>query len=297
MKQAAVVFWRPWLVLARVSNLPTVWTNVTAAWLIVGGRWEDVRWFWMMFGGTLLYTAGMILNDAADAAYDRVHRPERPIPAGEVSLRAAWRVGFILLLCGAGMMVGRAGADVGVVMALAAMILAYDCYHKPWAGSVVLMGSCRVLLYLAAASPLVVAGESVWKSEALVPGLLLGGYIVGLSLVARSEAQVAAGKGGRSWLPVVMLMGPVLWTLNQAQVGERVLPVVVGLGLLIWVGQSVRQMRVDPPRSIGAAVGRLLAGIVWVDGAFLAATHPLVAVGFVLLVPVAMLWQKRIAAT
>jgi 4-hydroxybenzoate polyprenyltransferase len=288
---------RPWLELARVSNLPTVWTNTTAAWLIAGGGWAEARLGWIVLGSSLLYTAGMILNDAADAAYDAIHRPERPIPSGRVTLRAAWRVGLILLACGAGMMVGRGGADVGVTAALAAMILAYDCYHKPWAGSVLLMGSCRVLLYLAAASPLVAAGGSVWKSAALVPGLLLGGYIVGLSLVARSEARAAAAGASRPWLPVLLLLGPVVWTLHLARENDRVMPVAVGIGLLMWVGAALRQMRSNPPASIGAAVGRLLAGILWVDAAFLSATHPLAALGFVLLVPVAMIWQRRIAAT
>lgn len=297
MKQSFASAVHPWLVLARVSNWPTVLTNVTAAWLLAGGRGNDERLLWLLFGGSLLYTAGMILNDAADVAYDRVHRPERPIPAGQVTLRAAWRVGLIMLACGAGMMVGRGGADVGVTAALAAMILAYDCYHKPWAGSVLLMGSCRLLLYLAAASPLVGAEGSAWKSPALVPGLLLGGYVVGLSLVARGEARAATGGRSRSWLPVVLLLGPVLWTLSVARDSHRIMPVVIGLGLLIWVTVAVRQMRANPPASIGPAVGRLLAGLLWVDAAFLAATHPLTAVGFVLLVPLAMLWQKRIAAT
>lgn len=297
MKQSIATQIQPWLELARVSNLPTVATNVTAAWLIAGGSWTDGRLLWMLFGAALLYTAGMILNDAADAAYDHVHRPERPIPSGRVTLRTAWRVGLIMLACGAGMMVGRAGADVGVTVALAAMILAYDCYHKPWAGSVLLMGSCRLLLYLAAASPLVGVGDSAWKSAALVPGLLLGGYVVGLSLVARGEARAASAGGSRSWLPVVLLLGPVLWTMSQAHEMSRVTPVVIGLGLLLWVAKAVRQMRANPPTSIGPAVGRLLAGILWVDACFLAASHPLTAVIFVFSVPLAMLWQKHIAAT
>ena len=60
----------PWLQLARISNLPTVWTNVTAAWLLAGGQIADTRLYWFILAGSLLYTGGMILNDAADAKFD-----------------------------------------------------------------------------------------------------------------------------------------------------------------------------------------------------------------------------------
>ncbi|HEY1081657.1 MAG TPA: hypothetical protein VGE29_05310, partial [Prosthecobacter sp.] len=57
---------RAWLELARISNLPTVWTNVTAAWLLAGGPWREAALGWLVLAGSLLYTGGMILNDAAD---------------------------------------------------------------------------------------------------------------------------------------------------------------------------------------------------------------------------------------
>ena len=92
---------RPWLELARVSNLPTVWTNVLAGWLLGFGRWEWQPLAWLLVGGSLMYTAGMILNDAADVRWDRENRKERPIPNGSVSLASAWSVGLAMLLGGA----------------------------------------------------------------------------------------------------------------------------------------------------------------------------------------------------
>ena len=48
-----------WLVLGRVSNLPTVWSNCLAGcWL---GGWNRPGPVLLLFGGTLLYTAGMFL--------------------------------------------------------------------------------------------------------------------------------------------------------------------------------------------------------------------------------------------
>src|SRR5215469_15374724 len=77
------------LVLGRVSNLPTVWSNCLAAWLL-GGAGPRPRFFCLTLGATLLYTAGMFLNDAFDAGFDRQYRPERPIPSGLISRPTVW---------------------------------------------------------------------------------------------------------------------------------------------------------------------------------------------------------------
>ena len=285
---------RPWLELARISNLPTIWTNVLAAWLLSGGSLTDLRLLWITLGGSLLYTGGMILNDAADIAFDRQHRPERPIPSGRVALRWAWRVGLIMLLCGAGMMIGRGGADTAVTVTLSLTILAYDLYHKPWSGSVLLMGACRTLLYLAAASPLI---QNPWTGPALLPGLALGAYIVGLSLIARQEARPASAPKTAAWPFLLLLLSPVLLSLYLAADQQKVVPVIVAIGLLVWVSRAVRQMRSAPPQSIGPAVGKLLAGITWVDATALAPTHPKTALAFIALVPLLRLWQSKLAAT
>src|SRR5881392_1903166 len=66
-------YWRTLLVLGRVSNLPTVWSNCLAGWLLGGGgRWALLAW--ACVGTSLLYVAGMFLNDAFDFNFDRQHR-------------------------------------------------------------------------------------------------------------------------------------------------------------------------------------------------------------------------------
>src|SRR5438045_8697498 len=90
-----------WLELARISNLPTVWTNVLAGWLLAGGLWDWRPLTWLLAGGSLMYTAGMILNDAIDVKFDCEHRQERPIPSRRVSPSAAWGAGIVMLVAGA----------------------------------------------------------------------------------------------------------------------------------------------------------------------------------------------------
>ena len=69
---------RTLLVLARISNVPTVWSNCFAASLLAGGT-SGSRLALLCLGATLLYTGGMFLNDAVDQVFDRQYRPERPI--------------------------------------------------------------------------------------------------------------------------------------------------------------------------------------------------------------------------
>src|SRR6266853_1629535 len=90
---------RTLLVLGRVSNLPTVWSNCLAGWLLGrGGPWD--RFALLCLGATLLYTGGMFLNDAVDEEFDRRYRPERPIASGRITGCTVWVLSCIWLVIG-----------------------------------------------------------------------------------------------------------------------------------------------------------------------------------------------------
>ena len=80
--------------LGRISNLPTVWTNVLVGGLLAGGSLSDPRLTLLMAAMSLFYIGGMFLNDAFDREFDAQHRPERPIPSGQVSARQVFSFGF-----------------------------------------------------------------------------------------------------------------------------------------------------------------------------------------------------------
>src|SRR5260221_2068329 len=90
---------RTLLILGRVSNLPTVWSNCLAGW-ILGGGVQVARLIVLCAGATFLYTGGMYLNDAFDAQFDLQHRPERPIPSGAIRAATVWKWGLSWLLLG-----------------------------------------------------------------------------------------------------------------------------------------------------------------------------------------------------
>lgn len=304
----------PWLQLARISNLPTVWTNVTAAWLVAGGTWQDARLLWLVLAGSLLYTGGMILNDAADVKFDRQHRQERPIPSGQVSARAAWSVGLSMLIFGAWLAFMKGGAHPLMIAALVTCILLYDLYHKPWAGSVVVMGACRAFLVLMAGSAVMVdraftaSGGLVcpgyrlsWDSLSfLAPGNLLhagalGAYIVGITLGARSEHQGRALGRVKRVLAILLLMAPIFAAMAFYPLFHHLDAIVyIALGWLLslpigFMGQG--------GASIGRGVGWLLAGIPIVDALAVATVSLPLAWGFVCLAPALRFWQRWVAAT
>lgn len=295
-----------WLQLARVSNLPTVWTNVLAAWLLSGGDWNWRPLAWLLTGASLLYTGGMFLNDAADARWDREHRRERPIPSGRIPPAAVWSAGSGFLAAGWIMLVHGADACGWLTSALAAAIVAYDLFHKSWTGSVLVMGSCRTLLFLAAAS----AGMTdafTWTnhSEVIVRGIALGGYVTGLSLAAKAESAPqplppfwkATGMTGL-WLPAIATACLLAADLAAGTPPEAVWMPLLWTALLgLLIVRARRVLRTPPPANIGRGVGLLLAGIVWVDALAVCPAAPAVAMAMTLTLPLLLLWQRRIAAT
>ncbi len=182
------------LTLARVSNLPTVWSNCLAAWLISGvaPSWGLLP---LMLGASLLYAGGCTLNDAFDAKWDSEHRPERLIPSGILSHRRVWVIGLTEMTAGLAVIFAAGVSVWWPAPALAAAILLYDAWHKQSPLSVIIMGACRWLLYLTAAS---VAGGNF--EPVMLGGGVLWLYIIVLSLVARGEAKRGAEVPRTRWL-------------------------------------------------------------------------------------------------
>lgn len=246
---------RALLVLGRVSNLPTVWSNCLAGWLLGGGgEWN--RFAVLCGGATLLYVGGMYLNDAFDAEFDAEYRRERPIPSGAISRGSVWRLGITMLVAGTALMFlfGFFTAIFGLL--LAASILLYDWLHKMIIFSPLLMALCRLLLYLTAASAAVtgVTGLAMWS------GLALAAYIVGLSYLARKEAT---GVVIQHWPQLLLVLPPVLaLVVNDRESFQPAL--LIGAVFVLWTVRSLRSVWMEP-RNVPRAVGGLLAGICWVD--------------------------------
>src|ERR1700710_210200 len=91
--------------LGRISNLPTVWTNVLAGSVIAGGGRHPDRIALIMIAMTAFYVGGMYLNDFFDREIDARDRPGRPIHAGEIRAGTVSSIGFGLLATGIALMI------------------------------------------------------------------------------------------------------------------------------------------------------------------------------------------------
>lgn len=283
---------RTLLVLGRVSNLPTVWTNVIAAWFLAGGNWS-LNLVWTMLGGSLLYVGGMAMNDAFDAAWDKKHGKDRPIAQGKISARVVWI--YSLTCMGAGtVLMALAGANPGWVAALVGAIVAYNWLHKRWEGSIWIMGACRMFLFVAAASVITpMPGSWVWFWAV---GLLA--YVAGVTLAARGEST-----GGN-----VKLLAPVLLAFPVILGLIRVMdPSVGGVGgdwriqigwvgvLLSWLVLAYQRLRKNG--AIGAFVASLLAGMVLVDAVAVSSVSLFASAVCAVALPLNRLLQRFVPAT
>lgn len=282
---------RTFLILGRVSNLPTVWSNCLAGWWLGGGG-EVGNLPFLFIGATLLYLGGMFLNDACDAEFDRQHRRERPIPSGAIRPQTVWRWGSAWLALGTLALVwpGKVTAGLGVVLVVS--IVLYDVVHKQTAVSPLLLGLCRFLLYVIAASTAAkgVTGSSLWC------GLALAAWIVGLSYLARRESP-GLESGLRYW-PVLLLAAPivlaVLMNANAPREGALLLSAILALWGVKCIGASLW----SPEPNLRATVSGLLAGVVLVDWLAVgpALPHELSFV-FIGLFLAALLFQRFVPAT
>ncbi|WP_034388846.1 UbiA family prenyltransferase [Deinococcus sp. YIM 77859] len=239
------------LSLARISNSPTVVSNVLAGAALAGGGGPAL--LPLAAAMVLFYTAGMYLNDLLDLGVDRRERPERPLPSGLIPLGEAWAVAVGLFILGGLLLLLAGGAAFVSGLLLVALIVFYDAWHKTNPLSPVVMAATRAMVYVTAAAaflPHLTAPLLVWAG-------LLALYVTGLTYVAKTENR----RGTARFWPVVLVLAPAVWALA----GGFGWPVwLLALLFAAWVVRSLSFVY-GGRRHIGAAVGRLIAGISLLD--------------------------------
>jgi 4-hydroxybenzoate polyprenyltransferase len=254
--------------LGRVSNLPTVWTNTLAGIVLAGGQAGDPRTGPLMLALSLFYVAGMYLNDAYDAEFDARERPERPIPSGRVSADTVFTAGFAMMALGLALLAWAGygvagGTELAPVMGglgLGAAIVLYNRRHKDNPLSPVLMGLCRVLVYVTAGLAVVPdLPTSLWLGASL---LLC--YLIGLTYVAKQETL---GEVRNLW-PLLFLAAPAVYAIAGALESPTV--AVLAAGFVLWVGVALWFLRRRRPGDVPRAVVSLIAGIALLDAVLIA---------------------------
>lgn len=286
------------LLLGRVSNLPTVWSNVLAGATLSGAALAPdaaPALAAIALAISLLYLAGMYLNDAFDRRIDTRERPERPIPAGRVTAATVFTTGFAmmatgLLILGSTSLLATSATGAPALLSglvLAAAIVAYDAYHKGNPFSPVVMGLCRALVYVTSAvafaaptTGLVVAAAVLWS------------YLIGLTYAAKQESLDRIG----SLWPLSFLAVPFLYALPIA--AASVLGALVFAAFAGWTGLAVRRLFRRRPGDVPRAVAALLAGICLFDALVILGQGQVeLAVVAVALFPLTLAAQRYVPAT
>jgi 4-hydroxybenzoate polyprenyltransferase len=281
---------RALLATARVANVPSVIVNVLTGMLMIHWWTEasmspEPRVVIGIVSACLLYISGNFLNDWYDREWDREHRPERAIPSGLIHPRSYLVTAMVMMASGAIMAWWIHTSVLAVYLVIGILVVSYTLCHKRHTWSIWLMGGCRAGLYLMGMmilspnlrvlSLLSQAAENPWANCVMVacvmmPMVGMTCYIAGISLLARYESR-AVLQPMVKWCAMALLLMPLathatFFFLVLMTMGWENCEKMAWWGLLPFLFWTVRA--VWQSCAVSGKVGRLLAGIVLVDGVY-----------------------------
>ncbi len=273
---------KPWLQLIRLPNVFTAAADSLAGCLLATGSLvEPARWLPLTAASMVLYASGTALNDVFDLEIDKIERPNRPLPSGQVARRtAAWLAGVGLFLGPAFAAITGVAASVIVAAVLALCILSYDAGLKhTWLGPV-FMGACRGINLLLGLSCIpAMAGPIGWFTAAVY-----GVYVAGITVVSRTETS-GGTRGGLlaglalQDLAIVGLAGVALAHRQFPHSGSES-PVIPLEGLLVLavvalaVNLSASRALAEPiPQLIQKNIKTSLLALIWLHVGVIAAVR------------------------
>jgi len=275
---------KTWLTLGRISNLPSVWTNVFAAALLAQASVLSNQTFAPLTSGppitlwlgclcalSLMYLGGMFLNDAFDANCDREHANSRPIANGDVSVSVVWINGLSMLVLGVvlvGVLYQYRGESTGgafwgwlAALTLALTITVYNAAHKLFSHSAWFMGACRLGIYVIAALLLAELTQALLLAAV---SLLL--YIAGITYIARNEHD---NRLLSRW-PLLLLFSPLAVGCYLGY--QHIYFWLFAAGFCYWLVTRIKLLNTPTP-NIRGCIGGLLAAIPLFDGLILASIN------------------------
>jgi len=260
--------------LGRISNLPTVWTNILTATIVVQSSTSpqenlsspDIYQILIVLVAlSFMYIAGMFLNDAFDIDWDKKNNNMRPIVRGEISLKSVWIIGCLLLLLSLCLILSQNNKPASIAaIALIGAIILYNALHKKFPAAAFIMGFTRFGVYIISALLLAKLNTTL---IIIASALLL--YITGVTYLARQE-QINTNT--RRW-PLILLSTPVLFTIAYSYT----IPLYWVLTIIYsaWIFIQIKTKIFSTAPDVRAGIGGLLAAIPLVDGLYLASVNAL----------------------
>jgi len=180
---------RDYLQLCRFPAVFTAWSDVVLGFLLTHTALAPLGAFAALIGASSgLYLGGMVLNDVFDRRCDAVERPGRPLPSGRVAVRDAVVFAGVLIAGGLASAAVLGMNTLAIALLLTLAVFLYDGVAKSTVFGPLVMGSCRFLNVILAASGTGGRWTGPWQLPQLWVAAALGTYIVGVTWFARQEA-------------------------------------------------------------------------------------------------------------
>ncbi len=240
-----------------------------------------------------LYWAGMAANDWADRALDAVERPERPIPSGRISARAALGVALGLTAAGLGAAAAAGGRRaLAVAGPLAAAVWIYDLRLKNTAAGPAGMAACRALDVLLGAS----AAERPWRAAPAAAVVAVHTWTV--TELSRREVSGAEPGLAVATLGVTAALAGAVAARRDAY---RSMPVTAALAAAyaLRYGRAQAEVLTDPAApKVRAAVGAGITSLPSLQGALTArAGAPWTGLAVAAAAPAARALARKVSPT
>lgn len=291
-----------WLRLLRLPTVFTALSNVLCGYFLAQQpQLLDLprhSSLWLLLTASCgLYLGGMVLNDFFDAALDAKERPERPIPSGRITRKAAGILGFLLLGGGtlAAAAVGLQSFSTALLIALS--VLSYNAVFKATVFGPCFMAACRLFNLLLGASTLPLTAPAAAPVFMAACSLFI--YILGVTWFSRSEAGTTSRRGLLTGLTLVLvgLLADAFLVSRHAAGPEMLRGSAMGL-LLLGLNVSMRAaaaISAARPQLLQQTVGLMLLSLIFRDAMLVFAVTgnaQLALVVISLLIPASLL--KRI---
>lgn len=248
----------------------------------------------LCFSTACLYAGGIVFNDVFDVETDKIERPERAIPSGQITVARAALLGSVLLLAGVILAAVYSPLSGAIAFAIAFAALLYNKFgkHHPWLGPLN-MGVCRGLNLLLGIS-IVSSAIQQWAFVAIVPII----YIYSITMISRGEVS---GGGRKPLYAAMVLYLVVILSIAVLSYGRQQFIVTIILLLLFGFMIFKPLLRaVDKPigPNIGRAVKAGVIALIIMDAAWAAAFNAIyVAATICLLLPFSIWLSKYFAVT
>ncbi|MBX2871347.1 MAG: UbiA-like protein EboC [Saprospiraceae bacterium] len=243
-----------------------------------------------------LYGGGIVFNDIFDLQTDRVERPERILPSGKLSRRAAIRYGSLLLLIGIAAASVVSAVSGAIAFAIAILALTYDKFSKHIQVLGPLnMGLCRAGNLMLGVSIIPAALADHWWLG-IIPVL----FISAVTLTSQKEAE-GNNKGS---IAVAMVFDFIILIIlgvlgNRAGFNLGIAAIFVAIWFLMNATAKYKAIQDNIPKNIMNAVRMGVLSLIPLDAALAAGFSGKIWLGFLvlLLLPLSIALAKKFAVT